>query len=153
MKTIINNTNENKGDIRMEHERKIPLRPMPPHKRRLVHIEFDEDDWTLLKDVFGDEDTTVAEIETIMDAPPEIQILAIQLINILKGTDIEMALDFAQCFAPKFSSPALNEDAQVLYSKLYGENGEKFVEILDTSPDEIAVISRLIAYLAEKKGE
>ena len=53
---------------------------------------------------------------------------------------------------PKFPAPVLGDDTQTLYSKLYGEAGKRFVDILNTSPDEIAVISRLIAYLAEKKG-
>ncbi len=52
----------------------------------------------------------------------------------------------------KFSAPVLDNATQELYSKLYGEAGKKFVEILNSSPDEIAVISRLIAYLTEKKG-
>ncbi len=51
----------------------------------------------------------------------------------------------------KFPTPVLGDDAQALYSKLYGEDGERFVDILNTSPDEIAVISRMIAYLAEMK--
>lgn len=51
----------------------------------------------------------------------------------------------------KFPAPVLSEDTQTLYSKLYGEAGERFVDILNTSPDEIAVISRLISYLAERK--
>lgn len=52
----------------------------------------------------------------------------------------------------KFPAPVLGEDTQVLYSKLYGEEGNQFVDILCSSPDEIAVISKLIAYLTEKKG-
>ncbi len=52
----------------------------------------------------------------------------------------------------KFSAPVLGDDTQELYTKLYGDAGERFVDILDTSPNEIAVISRLIAYLKEKKG-
>ena len=52
----------------------------------------------------------------------------------------------------KFPTPVLGDDTQDLYDKLYGNAGEKFVEILNTSPNEIAVISRLIAYLMEKKG-
>lgn len=52
----------------------------------------------------------------------------------------------------KFSAPVLGEETQELYCKLYGELGEKFVDILNTSPNEIAVISRMIAYLREKKG-
>lgn len=53
----------------------------------------------------------------------------------------------------KFPTPALNEDARELYSKLYGDAGERFIGILDSSPDEIAVISRLIAYLNAKRKE
>lgn len=52
----------------------------------------------------------------------------------------------------KFPAPVLGNDAQELYTKLYGNAGEKFVDILNTSPNEIAVISRLIAYLKDKKG-
>ena len=52
----------------------------------------------------------------------------------------------------KFPTPVLGDDTQDLYATLYGTAGEKFVEILNTSPNEIAVISRLIAYLMEKKG-
>lgn len=51
----------------------------------------------------------------------------------------------------KFSAPVLDEDTQELYTRLYGDAGSRFVDILNTSPDEIAVISRMIAYLREKK--
>ena len=52
----------------------------------------------------------------------------------------------------KFSAPVLDENTQDLYARLYGDAGERFVGILNTSPDEIAVISRMIAYMMEKKG-
>ncbi len=52
----------------------------------------------------------------------------------------------------KFSAPVLGDEIQELYTKLYGYDGERFIDILNTSPNEIAVISRLIAYLEEKKG-
>ncbi len=52
----------------------------------------------------------------------------------------------------KFSAPVLGDEIQELYTKLYGNVGERFIDILNTSPNEIAVISRLIAYLKEKKG-
>lgn len=52
----------------------------------------------------------------------------------------------------KFSAPVLDESTQCLYTKLYGDAGETFVSVLNSSPDEIAVISRMIAYLMEKKG-
>lgn len=51
----------------------------------------------------------------------------------------------------KFSAPVMDDNTQALYSKLYGDAGERFVNILNTSPDEISVISRMIAYLTEKK--
>lgn len=50
----------------------------------------------------------------------------------------------------KFSAPVLGDDTQKLYTELYGEDGGRFVDILNTSPNEIAVISRLIAYLKDK---
>lgn len=81
-----NNMSEPKGGVHMMHEHKLPLRHnIPPHERKaMLYIEFNENDWTLLKEVFGDEDTAVAAVDIIRDAPPEIQILAIQLINIIK---------------------------------------------------------------------
>ena len=69
----------------MLNEHRGPERHIPPYERKaLMHIEFDEGDWKLLKDVFGDEDTAVAAAEIIREAPPEIQILAIQLMNIIE---------------------------------------------------------------------
>ena len=52
---------------------------------------------------------------------------------------------------PRFPSPVLGEEARALYARLYGGNGRRFADILDTSPDEIAVVSRLIAYLAQRE--
>ena len=73
------------GGIHMMHEHRSPGGHIPPHERRaLIHIEFDEADWTLLKEVFGDEDTALAALEIIKEAPPEIQILAVQLMNIIE---------------------------------------------------------------------
>lgn len=81
-----NNMNELKGGVHMTHEPKLPLRHIiPPHERKaMMHIEFDDNDWMILKEVFGDEDTAVAAVDIIRNAPPEIQILAVQLINIIK---------------------------------------------------------------------
>lgn len=50
----------------------------------------------------------------------------------------------------KFSAPVLGDDTQKLYTELYGDVGSRFVDILNTSPNEIAVISRLIAFLKDK---
>ena len=51
----------------------------------------------------------------------------------------------------KFPTPVLGNNTQTLYSKLYGDAGKMYIDILNSSPDEIAVISRLIAFLSEKK--
>lgn len=53
----------------------------------------------------------------------------------------------------KFSAAVLGEGAHELYADLYGEKGEGFLHILNNSPDEVAVISRMIAYLQEAKGD
>lgn len=69
----------------MIHEHRDLGRHIPPHERKaLMHIAFDEADWVLLKEVFCDEDTALAAAEIIREAPPEIQILAIQLMNIIE---------------------------------------------------------------------
>lgn len=69
----------------LPHERLESMRPIPPHERKsLMNIEFDQSDWTVLKEVFGDEDTALAAAEIIKAAPPEIQILATQLIDIIE---------------------------------------------------------------------
>ena len=39
----------------------------------------------------------------------------------------------------KFPVPVLGDDMQSLYTGLYGEAGERFVDILSTSPDESRV--------------
>lgn len=51
----------------------------------------------------------------------------------------------------RWTSPILGEEAEAVYSGAYGENGNAFVNVLETSPYEIAVISRMIAYLQSKK--
>jgi hypothetical protein len=87
MKVFTDKKNEKalEGGIHMMHEHRGPGRHIPPHERKaLMHVEFDEADWTLLKEVFGDDDTALAASEIIREAPPEIQILAIQLMNIIE---------------------------------------------------------------------
>lgn len=84
---IFNNKNENltEGAPYMKHEHKDHRKPIPPHERKaFMSVELDETDWELLQEVFGDSDTAKAAAEIIKDAPPEIQILAIQIINILE---------------------------------------------------------------------
>lgn len=60
-------------------------RHIPPHERRaLMRVEFDDGDWELLCAVFGEEDTARAAAEIIRQAPPEIQILAVQMMDLMK---------------------------------------------------------------------
>lgn len=51
----------------------------------------------------------------------------------------------------RWMSPILGQEAESVYNNIYGEKGKAFVNILETSPYEIAVISRLIVYLQSKK--
>ena len=52
----------------------------------------------------------------------------------------------------KFTAPVLDKDTQGLYTELYGDAGDKFVDVLSSSPDEIAVVSKIIAFLNKQKG-
>jgi len=55
---------------------------MPPHERKaLINLEFEQEDWELLEEIFGSLDTANAVSEIIRKAPLEIQIIFIQLIN------------------------------------------------------------------------
>lgn len=74
------------GRIPMRHEyHRAPGHHIPPHERKnLVKIEFESGDGALLNEIFGDEDTVAAAVEIIKDAPPEIQILAVQLMKIIE---------------------------------------------------------------------
>ncbi len=73
------------GGHHMMHDHREPGEPIPPHERKaLMQVEFNESDWQILKEVFGDGDTAIAAAEIIREAPPEIQILAIQLMNIIE---------------------------------------------------------------------
>ena len=68
-------------------------RPIPPHERRaMMHVEFGEDDIALLDTIFGDPDTAMAAAYIIQDAPPEIQILAIQLMK-MNGSSTFLTAD------------------------------------------------------------
>ena len=51
----------------------------------------------------------------------------------------------------KFPAPVLGGGTQELYTRLYGEDGGRFVEILSTSPDEISVVAGPSANLKDRK--
>ena len=46
-----------------------------------------------------------------------------------------------------FTPVALSGGADELYNELYGDIGKTFIEALKDSPQEIAVISRFLAYI------
>lgn len=52
----------------------------------------------------------------------------------------------------RWTSPILGQEAEAVYTDIYGNEGADFLRVLETSPYEIAVISRLIAYLQKVKG-
>ena len=141
------------GTSFMPHEHDF-RRPLPPHeKRTLMNVEFGEEDLVLLETIFGDPDTAQAAAYIIQEvAPPEIQILAIQLMKI-NGSNTVLSANDGINSPVKFPSPTMDETAQDLYTELYGDAGARFVGILNSSPNEIAVISRLIAYTDEKTKE
>lgn len=139
------------GRLLPPHERHGYGRPIPPHERRaMMHVEFGEEDLTLLDAIFGDPDTAQAAAYIIQDAPPEIQILAIQLMK-MAGSSTFLTANSGTASQVRFPSPTMDENAQNLYAKLYGDAGARFVGVLNSSPNEIAVISRLIAYMDETK--
>lgn len=70
--------NEHKAE-HFAHERRHPV---PPHERKgIISIQFDEKDWDVFKDAFGNEDEASAAIGIVHGAPPEIQILVAQLLT------------------------------------------------------------------------
>lgn len=56
-----------------------------PHRHRHHrYLQFDEADRALFEAIYGNEDDAAAAMQVILDAPPEIQILAVQLIQLLE---------------------------------------------------------------------
>ena len=53
----------------------------------------------------------------------------------------------------KFPAPVLDEESCALYAELYGEKSREMLATLEAAPDEIAVISRLIACLTQDREE
>lgn len=52
----------------------------------------------------------------------------------------------------RWTNPILSQEAETIYTDIYGNEGADFLHVLETSPYEIAVVSRLIAYLQKVKG-
>lgn len=75
-----------KEEIHMnEHMVHRPKHPVPPHERKgMITLQFDEGDWKVFKEAFGDEDTAAAAVEIVHGAPPEIQILVAQVLDMIE---------------------------------------------------------------------
>lgn len=52
----------------------------------------------------------------------------------------------------RWTNPILGEVADAVYTEMYGDDGKNFIHVLESSPYEIAVVSRLIAYLEKVRG-
>lgn len=93
MKMMTSITQENKlegGPMHMMRGNNHIYRPMPPHERKtLLRINFDENDWSLFQIIYGDDDEAAAAMQVLMDAPPEIQIIAVQLISLIEEVENE----------------------------------------------------------------
>ena len=65
-----------------------PIPPMPLHmQRQRILIKFEEEDLAVFREVFGDEDTAAAAMEILYAAPPEIQILALQILHMIEEVE------------------------------------------------------------------
>ena len=52
----------------------------------------------------------------------------------------------------RWTRAILGQEAEARDTGIYGNEGVDFLRVLETSPYEIAVVSRLIAYLQKVKG-
>lgn len=161
--------NMNRNDLPHIHPMPHHLHPMPHHERRgMLRFTFDEKDREALLAVFGDPNSAAAAESIIYNAPPEVQILAIQALSMTAHTiglpqsqpvgekeDDDQDITFG---APaenriRWSCPVLDEAASKQFRQIYGEAGYSFCTILCTAPYEIAVVARILAYVNEKAGE
>lgn len=61
--------------------------PVPPHLRKRFYLEFEEDDWKIFVKVFGDEDSADAAMQVIQNAPPEIGVLTMQAVEMIRRAE------------------------------------------------------------------
>ncbi len=82
---ISNNANYAENIFTEEVLPPIHRHPLPPHLReQMLLIDFDEDDLRIFTKVYGNEEAALAAMNIIMDAPPEMKILAIQTLTQIK---------------------------------------------------------------------
>lgn len=142
-----------------------PMHPAHPHERRAaLRFSLEEKDREVLLAVFGDEDSAASAESIIYDAPPEVQVLAIQALSMAAQTvhlpqsaiaenAQEAPTSAAMENRIRWSCPVLDESVNRLFRQAYGEVGYNFCTVLGSAPYEIAVVARILAYLNERVGE
>ena len=157
MKVWTNETKETRLGRRHCHDARTSQAGTHPAPRApgAARVEFDEQSWALWEQVFGDDDTVGAAAEILRNAPPEIQILAVQLIAAL-----------GQARPPAERRTRRKPEAQPVpgsprrcWERRRGRSTPDSTGATDgvsrtfwtPLPDEIAVVSRLIAYLAQRE--
>lgn len=58
--------------------------PTPPHMRHTEQLSFSAKDWAVFRDAFGDDDSAVTAAGILLNAPPEIQVLALQIVKMIE---------------------------------------------------------------------
>ena len=63
--------------------------PGLPHERKgMIALRLDEHDWKVFMAAFGDEDTAAAAVDIVHGAPPEIQILVAQILDMIEKEEM-----------------------------------------------------------------
>ena len=140
--------------------------PMPPHLRR-ERVRFELENNNLeLHAAFMNPDTVSAVVPIILGAPEEIQVVVLQLLNLIRAKSSQHLQREKQpkrsdgqptsryklegklnLNTTRWSNPILDSFALKLYQEVYINDCQYYLNVLRESPYEIAVISRLIAYL------
>jgi hypothetical protein len=130
-----------------------PRHLIPSHERKsMIYVEFDKDCEEELFKIFGSEEEAEIAINILHCAPPEQQVIALQILR-MNGVNVKARFPVAHPVSVRWASPILGENVCESYTDAYGEDGIHYVEVLESAPYEISVISRMIAYMQEKRGE
>lgn len=136
----------------------------PPHMHHArMRMNFEEQAWNRILSPWTDEDSKAAVGSCIHAAPPEMQILADQCQLLMahfeaagmmmscdtQGASDNIATERVHGHINNYgwSNPVLTSEIRRMYDKLYGEDGKAYLEVLETSPFEVAAVSTLLAFL------
>lgn len=70
--------------VRHHHGPEALRHPAPHMRRQMICIEFEDKDMAVFQEVFGDADTAAAAMDILCEAPPEIQVLALQILHMIE---------------------------------------------------------------------